>query len=110
MLWNVDLLDFHRRAIQMRRSHPSLRIGSFETVYAAGGIYAFHRQSGDEDAIVVFNINKAPASVDLSLASSALDGRTFSGVWNGGRHEVTGDRLTGLKAPSCDALVLISQV
>ena len=108
--WNVDLLDFHQRAIQMRRSHPSLRIGSFATVYAAGGIYAFHRQSSDEDAIVVFNINKAPASIDLSLASSALDGRTFSGVWNGGRHEVTGDRLTGLKAPSRDALVLISQV
>ncbi len=109
--WDTDLLEFHRRAIRMRHEHPSLRTGGFEIVYAAGGIFAFHRQLGHEHAIVAFNINGSEAVADLLLDqltdADRLAGCTFTGIWNQGRHTITGKRLEGLHIPPRDALVLV---
>ncbi len=107
--WDLELLDFHRRAIRMRHRYPSLRTGKFEILYAAGGLFVFQRQLGNEYAVVAFNINDSAAVVDLPLKNHALEGRTFTGVWNQGDHTVADGRLAGLKVPMRDALVLVSR-
>jgi neopullulanase len=107
--WDVALLDFHRRAIRLRRDHPSLRTGTFEILYAAGGLFVFQRQLGNECAIVAFNVNNSVAVVDLLLNKQSLESRTFSAVWNQGAHTVTEGKLAGLEVPMRDALVLVSR-
>ncbi len=42
-IWNCELLDFYRRAIDLRHSHPALRTGAYETLIAADGIFGFRR-------------------------------------------------------------------
>ena len=42
-LWDGELLDFYRRAVKLRHSHPALRTGAYKTLLAAGDIFGFSR-------------------------------------------------------------------
>ena len=53
--WDVEMLDFYKRATAMRHAHPALRTGSFQTLYAANDVYAFVRTDERETIVVIFN-------------------------------------------------------
>ncbi|RME84096.1 MAG: DUF3459 domain-containing protein [Caldilineae bacterium] len=70
--WDRDLLECYRRATAMRRQHPVLRTGSFETLYAHGQVYAFRRADDTHQAVVAFNTAREAQA--LSLSHEALAG------------------------------------
>ena len=45
--WDWDLLTHYKNAISLRRDHPVLRTGTFETIYARGDVYACQRRLAD---------------------------------------------------------------
>jgi neopullulanase len=104
--WDHALLDFFRRAIALRHRWRALRTGTFEALYAKDNVYAFRRRLADEDLIVIFNVDSRPTRVDLSLGNDSVGNGSYEGIWNSGSYPALDDRLTGVRVPARDALVL----
>ena len=80
--WQVDVLDFTRRAIKLRHEHPALRRGRYVTLYAHEEILAFARQSEEEKALVLFNAGPDTRTVTLDVDDLLPDG-LHTDVWSG---------------------------
>lgn len=61
--WNKSLLNFFKRAIDMRHDHPALRRGSFDQLHAAGKVFAFGRSNQNEKLIIVLNAGDTTATL-----------------------------------------------
>jgi hypothetical protein len=75
---------------------------------AAGDIFAFRRQLGDQTALVVFNRGLHKAVVDLEMTDARDEGRAFAGVWHGAHTMVDSGAITNVVVPARDAVVLVS--
>ena len=63
--WDRGLLDYLKAAISLRKSHPSLRRGTFERLWSAEGVYAFRRVLGSESLVVALNSANEPRPVEV---------------------------------------------
>ncbi len=63
--WDRDLLDYLKAAVSLRKSHPSLRRGTFERLWATDGVYAFRRAHADESLVVAVNASESPQPVEV---------------------------------------------
>jgi cyclomaltodextrinase / maltogenic alpha-amylase / neopullulanase len=106
--WDLDLLAFYHRAIALRQRYPALRTGSFQPLYARGGVYAFARTLDRQWAVVILNTQATAVTVDLEMAESSPEGQVFEGVWNSGRYVVSQQALQRVTVPARDALILVS--
>ena len=107
--WNLDLLQFFRRAVALRRAHPVLRTGTVQTLYADHGVYACLRADGGDAAVVVYNTRQTPVRMEMTRLG-AWEGKPFTGVWHGGQHVVRQGTLHDLEIPARDALVLVHKI
>ncbi len=93
MIWdatrqNQQLLDIHRTLIQLRKSHPALTHGAFQSLHIFNGVYAYQRTYKDDVVIVVLNPRDARSGYRISLPAETgspagqwyehLTGQTFS--------------------------------
>jgi cyclomaltodextrinase len=56
-----------QRAIALRKAHPVLRRGTYQTVHAAGDQIAYRRDLDGMVALVAFNVSQSEATFDLPL-------------------------------------------
>ncbi|MER3437526.1 MAG: alpha-amylase [Chloroflexota bacterium] len=74
--WDTELLTFFKRVIELRRSHPALRIGKFTSLYADATAYVFSRASDSETLIVALNVGNYSRTIriahDMHLQSSTV--------------------------------------
>ncbi len=105
--WDLDLLDFYKRAIVLRHQNPVLRTGSFEMLYAQGDVLAFRRTLEERRALVVFNGGQA--SVQLSLHLPDAQQSTCYQAWpqGGGSYRVENQQIS-LDIPAREAMVLFN--
>jgi cyclomaltodextrinase / maltogenic alpha-amylase / neopullulanase len=68
-LWDHDLLNYIRAAISLRKSHPSLRRGSFVRLWSADGVYAFERALEGESLVAAFNTSEEPRQIEVQRAA-----------------------------------------
>jgi cyclomaltodextrinase len=66
--WDSDLHEYVRRLIATRRRYTALRRGTYATLYAARGVYAFSRNHNGETMLIVLNANEHPARVQIRVA------------------------------------------
>ena len=76
-----SLLSFYRRLLRARKDSLALRLGSYRSLPAAGGVYVFERQADDERLYVALNFtgSERPVtlpSLDTELVLSTDDERT----------------------------------
>ncbi|GAB4574528.1 MAG: glycoside hydrolase family 13 protein [Anaerolineae bacterium] len=64
-----DLWHTVQEAIALRKAHPVLRRGSYQTVLAEGDRLAYRRDLNGVSALVVFNTGQDPARYDLPFGS-----------------------------------------
>jgi alpha-glucosidase len=75
-----SLFSFYRRLLRFRRASNALRRGSYRSLRAPRGVYAFERVAGDERLRVALNFTSAARKVSLAnergeLLISSDDGR-----------------------------------
>lgn len=104
--WNLDLLDYVRRATALRHAHPALRRGTFTRLYAAGQVYAFARQLGQETLIVVLNAGHQTTRPEMTVGGLLPDDTLLEAVWGQGAAGVTLGQLHGVMVPPRSGLVL----
>lgn len=86
-----DLLEWYRRLIALRRSHPVLAVGDVRTLVAddATGVYAYFREpvsgsrSGEPWALVVLNNSDRPVEVDVPLGPEGAAGGRWKDLLTG---------------------------
>ncbi|MCR4405783.1 MAG: glycoside hydrolase family 13 protein [Anaerolineae bacterium] len=72
MIWdeyncNRQLNEIYRRLIQIRRQHPALRRGAFETLHMFNAVYAYRRYNEQDDVVIVLNPRHAQPEFAISL-------------------------------------------
>lgn len=106
--WNLDLLEFTKRAIKLRRDHPALRRGKYAAVYAHEDILAFARRAEEENALVLFNAGPEPRAVTLDVDEVLPDG-TLTDVWAGVQARVSKGTVRHLELPPRSAAVFVQE-
>mgnify|MGYP005841521497 CR=1 FL=1 len=107
--WDHELLAFYRRATALRQRYPVLRTGAFRQLHAVGKIYAFHRQLGEQQAVVIFNTGGRSRRVELALPAGPLT--AFTQVWPNDVRQVEPVRSGQLKVtvPPREAVILMGE-
>ncbi len=88
--WDVDLLGFYRRWIGLRRTTHALKYGGIQTLYAAGDVYAFSRQSTQQHVVALMHRGQGKLN-DFRLpvrAAGIPDGATLTDLLTGESHSV----------------------
>jgi glycosidase len=72
MIWNknqqnIDLLNFYKKVIKLRRESQALRRGSFKSLYQHENLYCFLRQLHEEKIIVALNNSDKNEEINISL-------------------------------------------
>jgi len=67
----AEVHDYVKSLTSLRREHDCLVSGSFRTLLADGGVYAFRRMSASEDALVIINAGQDARAVTLALDSGS---------------------------------------
>ena len=106
--WQLDVLDFTRRAIKLRRDHPALRRGHYVAMYAHDEILAFARQSEEEKALVLFNAGPEARAVTLDVDDLLPDG-PHTDIWTGVQGRVSKGTLRHAELPARSAAVFVSR-
>lgn len=104
--WNLDLLEFTKRAIRLRREHPALRRGKYAAVYAHEDLLAFARRAEDESALVLFNAGPQARTITLDVDEVLPDG-TLTDVWGGLQARVSKGTMRHLELPPQSAAVFV---
>lgn len=80
--WNVELLDYYRKVIDLRNMHRVLRQGSFMQLHAKDGVFIFLRNDQNNLAIVGFNADEIGRFVKISVSKIPALRRDFRNEWN----------------------------
>jgi len=72
MIWDknqqdIDLLNFYKKIIKLRRESLALRRGNFKCLYQQGGLYCFLRQLHEEKIIVALNNSDKNEEIKILL-------------------------------------------
>jgi cyclomaltodextrinase / maltogenic alpha-amylase / neopullulanase len=107
--WDLDLLHDFQKMVALRNRYPSLRRGSFTFLHAQGDVAAFLRQLGDESIVVVFNVGKQAARLDISATPHLEEGMTLEDVWEKSLIKVEGGSFRKVEVAPRSARVFATQ-
>jgi len=80
----VDLRNYYKKLISIRKQYPCLRTGTFKTLLTEGKIYSYLRNDENNSIIVVINNETTPQNITISIGLSdrnvtdLLSGKNFS--------------------------------
>ena len=86
----VALRDYYKKLIKIRKENPALMLGSFQTLYAKGMMYAFLRNYQNENIIVVINNENTKKKIIIPVD---LPDRTVTDLVSGNRYEIRNKKL-----------------
>ena len=76
MIWggqqNQELYAFYKSLIQLRASHPALRYGTRQTIFANEKVLAYRRAEESESLVTVLNLSEQEATVELDLTDPVI--------------------------------------
>ena len=72
MIWdknqqNINLLNFYKRMIKLRRESRALRRGNFKSLYQHDNLYCFSRQLNEEKIIIALNNSVKNQEINIPL-------------------------------------------
>jgi len=63
--WDVELLDYVKACVALRKAHPELRRGGHKRLFAEDGVCAFARVQADRELIVALNVSDEPRQAEV---------------------------------------------
>jgi neopullulanase len=104
--WNTDLLHEFQRLIALRRSSAALRRGSYTSLLAAGGVFAFARRQDREAVVVALNTEDRFRRLDLPVREQLAEGSILAEVWGSATARVESGALRGVELTARSARLL----
>jgi alpha-amylase len=92
----LEIYEWTRDLINLRKRHTALRYGSTITLWSDDMVYAFLRIATDDVALVIINngYSRMPNPIQLNLNMSVIPQRVANMVAGGLKHWKTGQALT----------------
>ena len=107
--WDHELHADFKRLIALRKDHPSLRRGTYESLLASEDSHVHLRRYGEEAAVVALNVSKATkvldVPTDLPDGTVLTDSRDARAIL-----KVEGGSLRGLRLDPRDGNVFVGRV
>jgi glycosidase len=105
---DAAMIAYYSRLALIRNEYPSLRTGSFRTLFANASVYAFSRVAPPHDPVIVaLNKSGQAASVRIPLgAAYPQTGAIFQNAFDGARYEVA-DGAVQVTVPALGGIVLV---
>lgn len=99
---DLELFDFYKKLIELRKSHPALRAGSIRFLLAeeGGTKLAYERRINDENVLVFLNNDATIQTVQLNV-----EGKVWRDLFSGKEWETKQGRLS-VKLPAYGYAVL----
>ncbi|GAB6189940.1 glycoside hydrolase family 13 protein [Marinitoga arctica] len=72
-LWNIDIYNYYKKLIKLRKEHNALRYGDYEVVKTKLGALIYKRYTNDDEIIVITNSRKTPVKLDMELKGKYID-------------------------------------
>ncbi|GAB4426604.1 MAG: glycoside hydrolase family 13 protein [Anaerolineales bacterium] len=93
--WNMDLFNYVRKLIALRKTYPSLRRGSFSRLYATDGVYASGRRQKDETIVTALNVSETARNVEIQVSELKQESAPAEIIFgeNGNKVQRSGDKL-----------------
>ncbi|MCA1554421.1 MAG: alpha-amylase, partial [Chloroflexi bacterium] len=104
--WNRDLRDYVKKCIVLRRLHPALRWGAFQTLYANEFVFVFARYTDDELFVVAFNAGDSACTVTIPALDPFRDGDVLRDVWSVRNYTVANRQICVVQVPPRTGMVL----
>ncbi|MCC0176827.1 alpha-amylase [Waterburya agarophytonicola K14] len=104
--WDVEILKAHKELIGLRHKYPSLRTGSYHTLYADRNVYIFARVLDEEEIIVAVNIGQEQSLAEFVVTE--LQSQPSNVVYGSGRlewHNTTNANKLEITLPAKSSLV-----
>jgi glycosidase len=95
--WNVELYQWVKALIALRKRYPSLRRGDFQRLLAddTNGHYVFTRTLGEEKVVVAMNAAPHQQNVEIPITPLRWEnGRVVHNLMDNTRHTVSSGKLT----------------
>lgn len=67
--WEMDVLNYHKYLIALRRKYPALRTGQYQVLFAEITVYVFARILGTQELIIAVNVGTEPSRVSFPVAN-----------------------------------------
>lgn len=107
--WNQKLFKVYQKMIQLRKQHPSLRRGSYETLYKMNRIYVYKREYLDDLLLIIINSGLRERSLKVPVNSiKQVASGGFRDIMSGQSYEITGHDLAIPHLEAKSGLVLES--
>lgn len=98
--WDLELLQWVRLLVSVRKRTPTLRRGEFVPIQAEDGLYAFARTLGEQNILIVMNASGQERRVEIPCATLGWsEGRALQSLIDGQRSNVTDGKLPVLLPP-----------
>ncbi len=101
--WDKDTLAYYKKLIAIRKAHPSLRDGWFQTVmrHNDNGLYSYLRESNGKDPVlVVVNNGRSGRDVTLPLKDTSIaDGTVLTDLISGKTFKAQGKQVVVSDVP-----------
>jgi cyclomaltodextrinase len=104
--WDQDLRLYTKQLISLRTTHPALRRGSYQRLFAKDDLYAFARRTDEETIIVAMNAGTETSVVDLPLTGLNMPDGLLKTLFGKVRTRVVDGQVKGLKLAPRSGLVL----
>lgn len=104
--WNEGLLAHYKSIASLRHRFAMLRRGSYRSLHADNGVYAFMRQLDGDTAVIALNVSNEERRVALSLPEGvSLASRQL--IWGEHQPDVVENSLSDWLLPSRSASILV---
>jgi len=107
--WDREILERHCQLIKLRHTYPALRTGSYQVLFAAGGVYVFARILAAEELLVAVNVGTEAATASFSTQAK-LKSQPSKLLYGSVQAEWSGDHSTqlSLELPARTGCILSS--
>ncbi len=98
--WDLELRQWVRLLVSLRKRTPTLRRGEFVPILAEDGLYAFARTLGEQNILIVMNASGQERRVEITCAPLGWsEGRALQSLIDGQRFNVTDGKLPVIMPP-----------
>lgn len=108
--WNNDVFNLHKKLIQIRKTYPALRTGSFKTLLTdnTNKVFAFGRWDANKRIIVILNNDSTTHNVTVNAWQLSIpNGATVTDAITGRQYTVTNGQVTVSGLWGHDGVILV---
>ena len=104
--WDIELLSFVKKCIEIRKAHPALRRGEFIPLFAKDQMVVYARRLFEEFIVVAINIGSESFLLDIKVDELLPNQLQFRNLLGPGSVSIMHGHLSGLTLNPQSAAVL----